>query len=169
MSDWSTFEEVKHRFGVAADAKFKVEGVPVEVGGGTGTGSSVTEDRKGTAQATALTMEVKGGNKGQASSKTKELGTKWIDSLGPYKVWETFGFEEKSLVPIIDFSPDDLRKKCVTLMQDYFVQDLDVRNTRVAGRIASANKSFLEKDLTYQDGRTTRYFTSDLAKNAMGF
>jgi hypothetical protein len=68
LSDRSTFEAVKHRFGLAADARFKVEGVPVELGGGTDLGSWNTRDETLIAQAKALTMELKGGKENLASS-----------------------------------------------------------------------------------------------------
>jgi hypothetical protein len=45
LSDSSTFEAAKIRFGLAADARFKINSVPGQAGGGNGTGYWTTDDQ----------------------------------------------------------------------------------------------------------------------------
>jgi hypothetical protein len=161
LSDSSTFESVRHTFGLAADARFKVRSVPGEVGGGTDLGIWNTKDEAVIAQAKTLDMELKGGNEDLASSNPTILGNKWINSLGSYKGWRTIGFEE--LVPIIDFLPGDLRKECENLLRQYFVRNLVHADTRKVGHVSPENQFFADKNIKYDDGRP---LDRDLTKSA---
>jgi MAC/Perforin domain len=143
LSDKSEFETVKRQFKAAADARFTVEGVPAEVGGGTGVGTGGTTTTHTVIQAKSLHMELQGGDENLASSKEGELGRAWkpgqtaptwVASLGRYREWRVVGFYEHSMLPIIDFlkSPT-LRDQCMDLLRDYFVSQLSIRHSDTAG------------------------------------
>ena len=96
---------------MAADARFKINAVPGQVGGGNGTGYWTTNDQARIEQAKVLKMKCVGGNEKLADFNPTHLGGEWIDSVAPYTLWRTIGFAEKTFVPIIDFLPDDLRPR----------------------------------------------------------
>lgn len=164
LSDWSTFEATKQTFGVAADARIKVSSAPVDVGGGNNSGIWGTEDQRIIQQAKSMLMELKGGDERLASSNPDVLGMRWVNSVGPYEEWATIGFGPKSLVPIIEFLPADLRKACVDILKAFFKQNLDVRNTALAGNISSY--PFDPREL--MQGSGPNRFSGDLAKSAIG-
>jgi hypothetical protein len=110
-------------------------------------------------------MELKGGNESLADGNPVALGDTWIDSLGSYEEWRTFGFGPSSLVPIIKFLPNDLREACEELLKQYFVRNLVSKNTGVSGHTSAENKSFVEKELKYSDGKR---LDRELAKNSTG-
>jgi len=152
LEDWQTFGAVRNEFKAAADARFKVKSVPVQVGGGTGGYVWTTNETKVQEQATRLKMELKGGNESLADNNPVTLGDSWIDSLGSYKEWRTFGFGESSLVPIINLLPKDLHDECKELLKRYFVLNLIDRNTGFAGHVSNPTDAFLETKLKYVDG-----------------
>ena len=142
LSDKSEFKTVKREFMAAADARFTVEGVPVEVGGGTGVGTGETTTTHASLQAKSLHMEVTGGDENLASSKEGELGRAWkagqsaptwVASFGRYREWRIVGFYENSMIPIIDFLPQSLREQCMELLRDYFVSKLSIQQSTSAG------------------------------------
>ena len=123
LNDKSKFDMTKRVFKVAANAKFSVEGVPVETDGG---GAAVTGTKETSSlreQFKNLLVEVKGGDENLVSSKAGE-GQKWMATLGRFREWRIVGFYDGSLVPIIDFLPPELKKKCVFLLEDYFLSQL---------------------------------------------
>lgn len=134
LSDKADFETVKREFKAAADARFTIEGVPVEAGGGTGVGTGQTGTVKTVAQAKSLHMELQGGDENLASSKDGQLGRAWVASLGRYREWRVVGFYTNSLVPIIDFLPEEKsRQECRELLRDYFVSKLSIQESASAG------------------------------------
>lgn len=133
LTDASTFAATKSKLGAAADARFEVEGFPVEVGGGAGHGSAEKAERSVSEQSRKLQMELKGGIESLGSSKAGTLGTKWIDSVGPFLRWRTIGFAPKSLVPITQFLPEDLKKATLDLLRAYFKSKLCLARTGLAG------------------------------------
>jgi hypothetical protein len=134
LGERSQFEQRKTELKTAADARFSVDGVPVEAGGGGGVGTQTTGTQTLSQQAKSLSMELRGGNEDLASSQPGTLGTKWISSVGPYREWRTIGFPEHSLVPIIEFLRDEvLKDKCITILREYFLSKLDHRESVVAG------------------------------------
>jgi hypothetical protein len=154
LSDSSTFEATKIRFGLAADARFKINSVPGQAGGGNGTGYWTTDDQSRIEQAKTLKMKCVGGNAILADSNPIHLGGEWIDSVATYRLWRTIGFEEKTLVPIINFLPDDLPFRCSTLLRLYIYYHLHTQDTDFAGhRATTKNKDFDEKQLKRSDGK----------------
>jgi MAC/Perforin domain len=147
IRDRSQFEARKIELVTAADARFSVDGVPAEAGGGGGVKTKKTETKTLSEQAKSLTMELRGGKEGLASSTAGTLGTQWISSIGPYREWRTIGFPERSLAPILDFlpetptekdkkgSPITLKEKCNELLRDYFRSKLVRRRTAVGGNL----------------------------------
>jgi hypothetical protein len=133
LSDRSQFEKHAAELKLAADARFKVDAVPVEAGGGAGGGTTTTVTQTLSQQAATLTMELIGGNPDLASSQPGTLGTKWISSVGPYRKWGTIGFPEKSLVPIIEFLPDGVKGKCREILRQYFLDKVYCDKSDVAG------------------------------------
>ena len=123
LSDRSQFEIRKTELKTAADAKFSADGVPVAAGGGVGVGTGTTTTTTLSQQAESLLMEVRGGDPNLASSEPGTLGTKWIASVGPYLEWSIIGFDENSLVPIIEFLRDEeLKGKCIEILRQYFLE-----------------------------------------------
>src|SRR5207253_7392732 len=116
-------------------------------------------------QATKLTLELKGGDYTLASSDPLIFGVKWISSLGSYKEWDVFGFNEESLVPIINFLPTDLREECEKLLRTYFIEYLDAQETRRAGHMGG--KAFADNNLKYVQGGKS--FEGALNKQSRGF
>lgn len=154
LSDSSTFEATKIRFGLAADARFKINSVPGQAGGGNGTGYWTTNDQSRIEQAKTLKMKCVGGNAILADSNPIHLGGEWIDSVATYRLWRTIGFEEKTLVPIINFLPDDLPLRCSNLLRTYIYYHLHTQDTDFAGhRPTTKNKDFDEKQLKQSDGK----------------
>jgi hypothetical protein len=134
LSDRSQFEIRKTELKTAADAKFSADGVPVAAGGGVGVGTGTTTTTTLSQQAESLLMEVRGGNTNLASSEPGTLGTKWIASVGPYLEWSIIGFDENSLVPIIEFLRDEeLKGKCIEILRQYFLSQLYCSKSEVAG------------------------------------
>lgn len=134
VQDRAEFQMVKREFKAAADAKFAVDGVPVQAGGGVGAGTGQTSTNISSSHALSLLMVLKGGDENLASSKAGELGTKWIASLGQYREWKIVGFYENSLVPIIAFLPKALHNACRDILRDYFVSKLDITNRSVGDK-----------------------------------
>jgi hypothetical protein len=142
LSDKSEYKTVKREFKAAADARFSIEGVPVEAGGGTGIGTGETSTTHQVIQAKSLHMELQGGDENLASSREGELGRAWkpgqtaptwVASLGRYREWRIVGFYENSMVPILDFLPPALSNQCMDLLRDYFVSKLSIRHSDTAG------------------------------------
>jgi hypothetical protein len=133
LSDESQFEALESKLRAAADARFSVDGVPVEGGAGAGTGAWRKADATTIAQAKSLELDLKGGNVGLASSAPGTLGSKWIDSVGPFLQWGTIGFPDNALIPITEFLPGTLKTKVVGMLGDYLVSKLRVARTELAG------------------------------------
>ncbi len=133
LDDASTFTALESKLAAAADARFTAEGVPVEVGGGAGVGSSERAESSIVQQSGQLKMELKGGIESLGSSEPGTLGTKWIDSVGPFLRWRTIGFAPHSLIPITHFLPRDLEKTTLDLLRAYFKSKLRVAHTALAG------------------------------------
>jgi hypothetical protein len=152
IEDWQTFDAVKNQFKAAADARFKVKNVPVQVGGGAGAYIWTTNETKVQEQAKNLKMELKGGNESLADNNPVTLGDSWIGSLGSYKEWRTFGFGESSLVPIINLLPKDLYEQCKELLKRYFVHNLITKDTGFAGHESEPKHAFLETNLKFVNG-----------------
>ena len=167
IEDWQTFDAVKNQFKAAADARFKVKSVPVQVGGGAGAYVWTTNETKVQKQATNLKMELKGGNESLADNNPVTLGDSWINSLGPYKEWRTFGFGESSLVPIINLLPKDLYEQCKELLKRYFVLNLITKNTGFAGHESNPPDAFLETNLKFV-GSGNPPFTGSLGSSSRG-
>ena len=167
LEDWQTFDAVKNQFKAAADARFKVKSVPVQVGGGVGAYVWTTNETKVQDQATNLKMELKGGNESLADNNPVTLGDSWINSLGSYKEWRTFGFGESSLVPIINLLPKDLYEQCKELLKRYFVLNLITKNTGFAGHESNPPNAFLETNLKFV-GSGNPPFTGSLGSGSRG-
>ena len=128
-----TFEAVERTFKTAADARFSVDGIPVEAGGGVGNGTWERANTSTIQQAKSLKMELKGGTEALELSQPGALGTQWVDSVGPFIRWRIIGFGQNSLVPITDFLDQDLKKACLALLRTYFISKLRVARTGMAG------------------------------------
>jgi hypothetical protein len=153
LKDSSTFETTKLHFGLAADARFKINSVPGQAGGGNGTGYWTTNDQARIEQAKVLKMKCVGGNEKLADTNPTHLGGEWIDSVAPYNLWRTIGFAEKTFVPIIDFLPDDLRPRVWSVLRGYFHNRLHSQNTELAGhQPAAGNKAFEANKLNWPKG-----------------
>jgi hypothetical protein len=62
LTDWSTFESVKTKFDAAAQARFRVKGVPVQGGGGVGVLHWTTNNTSVQDQAKAMKLSLTGGD-----------------------------------------------------------------------------------------------------------
>jgi hypothetical protein len=148
LNDKVQYKKVKREFKAAADARFSVEGVPVELGGGVGVGDEDTGTTQSVIQSKSLHMELRGGDENLASMKPNELGrataewkpgqnaATWVGSLGRYREWRIVGFYDRSMVPILDLLPKDkqkLRDTCMDLLRDYFVAKLSIAHSDTAG------------------------------------
>jgi hypothetical protein len=148
LNDKVQYKKVKREFKAAADARFSVEGVPVELGGGVGVGDEDTGTTQSVIQSKSLHMELRGGDENLASMKSNELGrasaewkagqnaATWVGSLGRYREWRIVGFYDRSMVPILDFLPKEkqkLRDTCMDLLRDYFVAKLSITHSDTAG------------------------------------
>jgi hypothetical protein len=148
LNDKVQYKKVKREFKAAADARFSVEGVPVELGGGIGVGDEDTGTTQSVIQSKSLHMELRGGDENLASMKPNELGrataewkagqnaATWVGSLGRYREWRIVGFYDRSMVPILDFLPKEkqkLRDTCMDLLRDYFVAKLSITHSDTAG------------------------------------
>lgn len=133
IDDESTFSSTEQTFGAAADARFEVEAVPVKAGGGVDAGIWNKFEESTTRQAKSLHMELRGGNESLASSEPGTLGGRWIASVGPFMRWRNIGFAPNSLIPLTDFLEPELRKASMELLRRYFVSQLRIARTGVAG------------------------------------
>lgn len=120
----SQFKAAETQLKAAAGARFSVEGVPVEADGGGGMGSWEKEGQSAIAQSMTLDLDSKGGIPAYASSREKEAGARWVDSVGPWRRWHVIGFDKEALVPITDFLPEDLKARCLDLLRGYFAAQL---------------------------------------------
>ena len=171
LTDSSTFQTTKLHFGLAADARFKINSVPGQAGGGNGTGYWTTDDEARISQAKLLKMQCVGGNAILADSNPIHLGGQWIDSVSTYRLWRSIGFEEKSLVPIIDFLPQDLRTRVWTVLRYYFHSRLHSQETELAGhKPVKGNDAFDESKLKWPDGQQYggKPFNGELKKVSRG-
>jgi hypothetical protein len=133
QADRSQYQKIEREFGTAARARFKVDAVPVEAGGGAGILHQTTSTETLSTQAQSLKMELWGGDEDLASSEPGTLGSKWTASLGPYVSWKTIGYGPESLVPIVDFLPAALKEKCIGILRNYFLSQLDCRRGDFVG------------------------------------
>jgi hypothetical protein len=133
LDDASSFAAMEQKLAAAADARFSAEGIPVETGGGAGRGSSERAESSVVQQSKQLRLELKGGVESLGSSEPGTLGTKWIDSVGPFMRWRTIGFAPHSLVPITRFLPPDLEGAVLELLRGYVRSKLRIARTAVAG------------------------------------
>jgi hypothetical protein len=158
LSDSSTFKATAMEFRIAADARFKINNVPGQAGGGNGDGYWTTDAKTVIDQARSLRMRCVGGNYTLANGNPTHLGGQWIDSVSAHRLWRTIGFEENTLVPVINFLPDDLSVKALTLLRTYFYIRLHAQNTNPAGHKPTINdKSFDEKQIKGADGKPLAY------------
>jgi hypothetical protein len=153
ISDKSQIDARERELTTDADARFAVDGVPLEGGAKLDDKDKEVKISRLTEQALHLHMELTGGNVNLASSKIGTFAEKWMSSLGPSGAWGTVGFPDHSLVPIIDFLPNKikdkkgdkvifkskkkeeitLKEKCKELLRDYFLDKLVARKTGLAG------------------------------------
>jgi hypothetical protein len=151
LRDRSQFEARKTELKTAADARFSVDGVPAEAGGGGGVSDQNAQTATSSQQDKSLYMELRGGDERLGDSKTGTsstagpVGKRWISTIGPYDQWKTIGFPERSLAPIIEFLPKQpvvknkagslvtLKERCQELLKDYFRGQLVRRKTAVVG------------------------------------
>src|SRR5271155_3885290 len=97
-----------------------------------------------TIQQKKMDMKTIGGDERAATSQIDELGTHWIDTVGPFLGWKIIGFEQKSLVPIIEFLDKKYEDKCKAMLRKHFVAHLGVAWSKTAGDTGS--KTF-ERDI----------------------
>lgn len=102
LTQRSEFEAVRRKFQAAVDARFAVDGFPVDAGGGGGASSETIRTSTLSEQAKSLSMELRGGDEALSSSKPGTWGTRWKSSVKPYAAWRPIGYTEKSLMPILD-------------------------------------------------------------------
>jgi hypothetical protein len=172
LTDWSTFDTVKIDFGLAAAARFKVNSVPGQAAIGIGVSHGTTISQSVINQAKLLKMEMSGGHESLAEGNPESLGGQWVDSLGSYEEWRTYGFEEGSLVPILDFLPPGLSLQAWTILHAYFQRHLHIQNTGFAGHESTnVGKSFEEKKLKFANGKSwfgTKPADTEFAKFSSG-
>lgn len=155
LKDWSTFDTVKVDFSLAAAARFKVNSVPGQAAIGIGVSHGTTISQSVINQAKLLKMEMSGGHESLADGNPESLGGQWVDSLGSYEEWRTYGFEEGSLVPILDFLPLGLSLQAWALLHAYFQRHLHIQNTGFAGHESTnVGNSFEEKKLKFANGKS---------------
>jgi hypothetical protein len=119
--------ETQNEFRLAARARASIDGVQGEAGGSWGEG--LTEQQKAVAvnQAHALHFKLMGGNESMVTSE------KWIPTVAKYLNWKIVGFNPRSLVPTIDYLPNDLRVRSMRILRTYFTSNLQFRTTGLAG------------------------------------
>lgn len=84
LTQRSEFEAGRREFQAAVDARFAVDGFPVDAGGGGGASSETIRTSTLSEQAKSLSMELRGGDEALSSSKPGTLGTRWKSSVKPY-------------------------------------------------------------------------------------
>lgn len=119
--------ETQNEFRVAARARASIDGVQGEAGGSWGYGLSDQEKAIAINQAHSLHFKLMGGNEATATSET------WIPTVAKYLNWKVIGFNSNSLVPTIDYLPNDLRLLCMKLLKTYFTSNLQFRTTELVG------------------------------------
>jgi hypothetical protein len=156
LTDWSTFEAVKKDFGLAAAVRFKVNTVPGEAAGSIAVSDANGVTQSVVNQAKTMAMELSGGHESLANGNPESLGGQWIDSLGSYEEWRTYGFEPGSLVPIIDFLPSfHMRMEAWGILKQYFQRNLHAQGTGFAGHESTkVENSFEEKKLKLANGKS---------------
>lgn len=129
----TTFDAVEAELKAAAAGRFKVDGVRVDAKGSAGVGYATTQESGLKGLETQLKMEMVGGNERYATSAPGTLGTKWIDTVGPYFNWRTFGFGENTLMPILDLLDGDQKESCIKILRWYFLHNLKPAEGEVVG------------------------------------
>jgi hypothetical protein len=141
----STFHAEGNKLGAAAWGKFEYDGVEGEGHAQAGAGSQHERENKLTLQQKNMVMKTIGGDERTATSLTDELGTHWIDSVGPFLNWKIIAFEPKALVPIIEFLDKEYAEKCRTMLRKHFVAHLGIQKGETAG---SRGDQTFERDPT---------------------
>ena len=129
----TTFHAEGNKLGAAAWGKFEYDGVEGEGHAQAGAGSQHERENKLTLQQKNMVMKTIGGDERTATSLTDELGTHWIDSVGPFLNWKIIAFEPKALVPIIEFLDKEYAEKCRTMLRKHFVAHLGIQKGETAG------------------------------------
>lgn len=132
-AEGSSTQSAVDQFRAAAEARFSLEGVPIDIGGG---GSSKATWQIGehlAKQARDLDMTVVGGEGSRASSKVSELGQSWLTTLDHFKCWQVIGFTDYAVEPVTEFLQPDLKSACVEILQKHFESQLDLRQTPLIG------------------------------------
>jgi Jacalin-like lectin domain len=128
----TTFDAVERELKAAAAARFNIDGVRVDAKGSAGAGFATTAASGLKGLETQLKMEMVGGNERYATSEPGTLGTKWVDSVGPYLNWRTFGFSPNTLLPILDLL-EDQKDDCTRILRWYFLKNLQPAEGEVVG------------------------------------
>jgi hypothetical protein len=118
------FDAVERDLKAAAAGRFRVDGVRVDAKGSAGVGYATTAQSGLKGLEAELRMEMVGGNASLASSEAGTLGTKWIDTVGPFINWRTFGFAPHTLTPILDIMDDDQKGDAIRVLRWYFLHNL---------------------------------------------
>jgi hypothetical protein len=127
LSELYTEQQDSDGFRLAAKAKAQIDGVPVE--GGANWAMGISSEKKQTAidQASTLDFKMKGGNPVTVTAED------WVPTLAKYMNWEVAGFNQRSLVPTIQYLDEKLRSKCIGILRDYFTRHLQFASTMKAG------------------------------------
>jgi hypothetical protein len=115
------------QFRLALQARGSIDGVPVEGGGGWGTGLTNEEKNAVIKQAGRLHLKIIGGNEAPITTD------KWVPTVAKYLNWKVIGFNSRSLVPIIDYLDDNLRAECIKILKSYFMRNLQLKTTEIVG------------------------------------
>jgi hypothetical protein len=128
------FDAVEHELKAAAAGRFRVDGVKVDAKGAAGVGYATTAESGLKGLEVELKMEMVGGNASLASSDPGTLGSKWVNSVGPFINWRTIGFAPHTLMPILDLLDGDQKGHAIRVLRWYFLRNL-IPNTEggVAG------------------------------------
>ncbi|MBP7002086.1 jacalin-like lectin [Amaricoccus sp.] len=133
LENTSSLKTTEDKLSTAADARFTVEGTPVEAGGGIGGRVWNNYEKSTVEQAKSLALQTRGGDPALGSSVPGELSGKWGDSVGPFRHWRIIGFPPHSLIPITDLFPSPLKEKALDLLRAYFRSNLQVAETEIVG------------------------------------
>jgi len=131
LSETYTDSQDYDGFKLATRAKGTIDGVPVEGGASWEIGLSNEQKQTVIKQASSLEFLMRGGHPNAVVPET------WIPTLAKFLNWGIAGYNERSLVPTIQYLEANLRAKCIRILRDYFTSNLYFDQTIKAGGLGA--------------------------------
>lgn len=129
--------ELDVKYSLAVNAKFSIEGIPVDISSGTGGETNLQQKDEIAQYERSIQKFVIGGDPAQNYSA-------WVASLGPTSTWRILEYDD--FTPTIHYLPKELREQVVVVIDEYGFRTADTVAKTVLD-MKSYVKPYVEKNI----------------------